>query len=160
MHHPHAQPGCPDSHSKRVSTLYPSSLTGTPPPSLPPRSDPLLRSAPAFRAALLTGCLAATASSTRDRPKFTMAGGAGRAGLRRSGPRGRAEAGPGGRPAPRGGGGGAWSALQSPGSVTLDAGLAARAPPGPRLGHPPPYIQTRRRVRIIESINCCGGRFA
>lgn len=156
MHHPHAQPGCPDSHSKRVSTLYPSSLTGTPPPSLPPRSDPLLRSAPAFRAALLTGCLAATASSTRDRPKFTMAGGAWRAGLRRSGPRRGLVGG-----LRRGGaGGGAWSALQSPGSVTLDAGLAARAPPGPRLSHPPPYIQTRRRVRIIESINCCGGRFA
>lgn len=133
MHHPHAQPGCPDSHSKRVSTLYPSSLTGTPPPSLPPRSDPLLRSAPAFRAALLTGCLAATASSTRDRPKFTMAGGAWRAGLRRSGPRGRAEAGPGGRPAPRGGGGRGLERPPEPGFC--DVGRRAR---GARSAGAPP----------------------
>lgn len=140
---PHAHPGGPDSYSKRVPTLYPSSLTRTPPtePPAPRRSAAEVRGPPSMPP------FSPGAWRPRRRPPGT---GPGSPWLAGPGERGCAGAGGGGGAwRPTGRRGGARSALRSPGSVTSLAGLRARAPPGPRLGplalHP--GSQTRNDYR-------------
>lgn len=86
-----------------------------------------------------------------------MAGGAGRAGLRRSGRRGRGLA---ARPAPDRVKGRSLERPPEPGFCDVGRRAPGRALlPGPALVTLP-YIHGRGRVMIIESIICCGGRFA